>query len=147
MAAMWNWLIAVFCSRLCSRQSSGAPAQFRNALRGRIEQQVFGQPALFLRNRGEALQLLGVDDGEVEPGLGAVIEEDRIDHFARRRRQAEGDVRNAEDRLDVRDLRLDQPEGLDGLHRAADVVLVAGGAGEDQRIDDDVLGAGCRISL
>ena len=35
---------------------------------------------------------------------------------------------------------LDQADGFDGLDRAADVVLVAGGAGEDQRVDDDVFG-------
>ena len=44
-----------------------------------------------------------VDDRQVEPGLGAVVQEDRVDHFARRRRQAERDVRNPQHRLDVRD--------------------------------------------
>ena len=38
-------------------------------------------------------------------------------------------------------VRLDQPDAFDGLHRAADVVLVAGGAGKHQRVEDDVLGA------
>ena len=37
-------------------------------------------------------------------------------------------------------LLLDQAQRFDGLDRAADVVCVAGGAGEDQRIDDDVFG-------
>ena len=51
--------------------------------------------------RREALQLLGVHDREVEPGLGAVVQEDRVHHFARRGGQAERDVRDAEHGLDV----------------------------------------------
>jgi hypothetical protein len=35
---------------------------------------------------------------------------------------------------------LDQPDRFDGFDRAADVVLVAGGARKHQRIDDDVFG-------
>ena len=68
-----------------------------------------------------------------------MVEEDRVHHLARRRRQSEADVGNAEHGLDVRDVFLHQAYAFDGLHRAADVVDVAGGAGEDQRIDDDVL--------
>ncbi len=106
----------------------------------RVEQQALRQAALFGWNGREALQLLGVDDGQVEAGLGRVIKENRIDHFARRRRQAEGDVRDAQNGLDERDFFLDQPDGFDGLDRAADVVFIAGRAGENQRIDDDVFG-------
>ena len=35
---------------------------------------------------------------------------------------------------------LDHPDGFDGLARAADIVGIAGTAGEHQRIDDDVFG-------
>ena len=69
-----------------------------------------------------------------------MIEEDGVDHFARGSRQAEGDVGNAQHRFHVRDVLLDQADRFDGLDRAADVVLIAGRAGEDQRIDDDVFG-------
>ena len=48
---------------------------------------------------GVALELLGVDDRHVEAGLHAVVEEDRVEHLAAGRRQAERDVRDAEDRL------------------------------------------------
>jgi hypothetical protein len=34
----------------------------------------------------------------------------------------------------------DETDGFDGLDRSADVVLVTRGAGEDERIDDDVFG-------
>ena len=39
---------------------------------------------------------------------------------------------------------LDQADALDRLDGAADVVLVAGGAGEDERVEDDVARRGCR---
>jgi hypothetical protein len=71
MAAMWNWLMAVRCSRF------------------RIEQQAFRQAPFFFRKRREALQLLGVYDSQIQPSLGAVIKEDRVHHFARGGRQAE----------------------------------------------------------
>ena len=45
-----------------------------------------------------------------------------------------------EHRLHVRQRRLDQPDAFDRLDRAADVILVAGGAGEHQRVEEDVLG-------
>jgi hypothetical protein len=72
--------------------------------RRRVEQQALRQAPLFFRNRREALQLLRVDDGQVQPRLGAVVEEDRVHHFARRRRQAEGDVGNAQHGLHVRQM-------------------------------------------
>ena len=58
--------------------------------------------------------------------------------------QPEGDVRDAKRRLHIRDILLDQAQAFDGFDRAADVILIAGGARENQRIDDDVLRAECR---
>ncbi len=110
-----------------------------------VEEQIFGEPALIFGDGGEALDAFGVDDGEIETGLGAVVEENGVDHFARAGGQSEGDVGNAENGADVRNLFLDQADAFDGFDRAADVVFVAGGAGEDQRIEDDVFGARCRI--
>ncbi len=103
---MWNWLTAIFCSRDCSRQSSGTSSrtcgvgddQPGSPTRRRIEEQGFGEAAFFFGNGGEPLELLSVDDGEVESGFGAVIEEDGIDDFARGGRQAERDIGDAEDR-------------------------------------------------
>ena len=118
----------------------GRVAGIGSGHRRRVEQQPLGEMALFFGDGGEALQLLRVDDGEIETGFCAVIKEDRVDDFARRCGQAERDIRDAEHRLDVRDLLLDQPDGFDRLDRAADVVLIARGAGKDQRIDDDVFG-------
>ena len=107
--------------------------------RRRVEQQVLRQPPLLFRDGCKALQLLGVDDRQVQPRLGAVIEEDRIHHFARLRGKAERNVGNAEDGLRVRQALLHQPDAFDGLDGAADVIDVAGRAGEHQRIEDDIL--------
>ena len=54
-----------------------------------IEQQVFRQPPLFHRDRREALQAFGIHDRQVQASLRAVIQEDRVHHFARRSGQAE----------------------------------------------------------
>ena len=74
----------------------------------RQEDQRLGQLPLLGRDVGVARQLLGVDDGRVEPGLGAVVEEDRVEHLAAGVGQAEADVRDAEDRLGVREQLLDR---------------------------------------
>ena len=108
MAAMWNWLMAAFCSAVCcapvlGRGSAAGPDRDVRTRRRSVEEQVLRQAALLFGNGGEALQLFGVDDGQIEPGLGAVIEEDGVHHFARRGGQAERDVGDAQHRLDVRD--------------------------------------------
>ena len=49
---------------------------------GRVEEQVFGEAAFVFGDAGEAFELFGIDDGEVEAGLGAVIKEDGVDDLA-----------------------------------------------------------------
>ena len=110
----------------------------RDAGRRRIEEQMLGEAALFLGNRGEALDFFGVDDGQIESAFGAVIEKNGIDHFSGGSGQAEGNIGNAQNGFDARDFFLDQADGFDGFDCSADVIFVAGGAGENQRIDDDV---------
>lgn len=58
-----------------------------------VEQEVLGQLALVLGNRRETLDAFGIDDGEIEACLGAVIEEDGVNNLARARWQPERDVR------------------------------------------------------
>src|SRR5437899_1527183 len=108
--------------------------------RRRVEQQAFGEASFFYRNRREALQFLRVHDRQVEPGFGRVVKEYRVNDFAGLGGQTEADIRYPQNGLDERDFFFDQTDRLDGLHRAADVVFVARGTGEDQRADDDVLG-------
>ncbi len=103
------------------------------------EDQVLGQPPLLLGDGGVALELLGVDDREVEAGAHAVVEEDGVQDLAPGAREAEGHVRDAEDRLRAREGVLDQAHALHRLRARADVVLVAGADREDERVEDDVL--------
>ena len=109
MAAMWNWLIggvllAALLAPVFGRdlERRGRRMTGRNFGGRRVEEQIFGEPPFFFRDGCEALQFLGVHDGQIEPGLGAVIEEDGIDHFARGGGQAERDIGNPQHRLDVR---------------------------------------------
>ena len=74
-----------------------------------------------------------------------MIEEDRVEHLASGIRQTERDVADAEDRLRVRQRFLDQADAFDRLDRAADVVLVAGRAREDERVEDDVARADAEV--
>src|SRR5712672_409335 len=73
------------------------------------EEKIFGKPALMFRNRREAFQFFGVDDSQVQARFGAVVKENRIDHFARPGRQPEGNVGNAENGARVRQRSLDEP--------------------------------------
>ncbi len=110
-----------------------------HANRNVIEQEVFSELALRFGDRGEALEALGIDDGQIQAGLGAVVEENRVDDFPGAGRKAEGDVGDPQNSAREGNVLLDQAQGLDRLHGAADIVLVACGAGEDQRVEDDVL--------
>src|SRR5258707_14679992 len=113
----------------------------RRNIRGRMrEEKIFGEAALVFGNGGEALEFLGVDDGEIEAGFGAVIKENGIHDFARARGEAEGDVGNAEDGARVWKGALDEADAFHGFDRAADIVFVARGAGKDERIENDVFG-------
>src|SRR6266481_3241790 len=110
-------------------------------IRGRMrEEKIFGEAALVFGNGGEALEFLGVDDGEIEAGFSAVIKENGIHDFARACGQAEGDVGNAEDGARVWKGALDEADAFHGFDRAADIVFVARGAGKDERIENDVFG-------
>src|SRR6185295_7310256 len=105
-----------------------------------IPQEVLGEAALLFGNRRVALQLLRVDYRQIEPGLCAMIEKDRVEHFPSRFGQTKGHVADAKNGFDVRNLLFDQANAFDGFDRAADVVRVAGGAGKHERVDDDVFG-------
>src|SRR4051812_30149343 len=112
------------------------------ALQGRgvaAVQHRLGKRALVLRDRWVALQLLGIDDGEVETRLDAVVKEDGVHHFASGNGEAEAHVADAEHRLAARKLCFDETYGLDGRNRATRVRRVARGAGEDERVEVEVL--------
>ncbi len=67
-----------------------------------------------------------VDDGGVEAGGHALVEEHRVEHVAHHRLQTEADVGHAQHRRHPGQLRLDAADGLDGLHGVAPQVLLPG---------------------
>src|SRR4029077_13899179 len=108
-------------------------------IRGRMrKEEILSEAAFVFGDGGEAFEFFGVDDGEVETGFGAVIQEDGIHDFARAWRQAEGNVGNAEDGARVGQRAPDEANAFHGFDRAPDVVFIARGAGKDERVEDDV---------
>ena len=64
-----------------------------------VEDQILGHPRLFLRNFVQRQDAREMDDGAGQPALERMVEEHRVQHVARRRVEAEGDVGQAEDDL------------------------------------------------
>lgn len=78
--------------------------------RRRVEQESVGETALLLRNAIEAFELFRIHERQVKASLAAVIEEDGLEDLSRSRWQPEGDIRDAEDCFDLRDLLLDEAD-------------------------------------
>jgi hypothetical protein len=77
--------------------------------------QRLGQVALLSRDL-EVRQGVGrVDDRQVQPGLDGVVQEDRVQHRPRARREAERDVRDAEIGEHARQVGLDQADAFERL--------------------------------
>ena len=74
---------------------------------------------------GQRQDLGGVDDGGVEAGLHALVEEDRVEDLAGRRVEAERHVGEPEDGVDAGQLGLDPPDALDGLDAVPPALLHA----------------------
>ena len=108
------------------------------ALLAPVVDQVEGDLALLIRDPVHREDLRGVHDGRIEPGLLALVQEDAVQHHARDRREAERDVGQAEDRLDVRVLALEFPDGVDRRLAVLAGLLLPGAEGEGQRVDEDV---------
>jgi hypothetical protein len=71
-------------------------------------------------------------------GAHRVVQEHAVQHRARRRVQAEADVGKAQDDLDVRKFVADQLDAFQRPLAELAVILVAGGDGEGQRVDQQV---------
>ncbi len=82
----------------------------RNIFGRSIEEQSLGETTFAFGNAREPFQFLRVHNRQVEPGFGAVVTEDGVDDLTSGGGEAEGDVRDAEDRLDIRDLLLDETD-------------------------------------
>ena len=89
----------------------------------------------------ERVDLGVVDDGGVEATVDGLFEEDGVEHAAGVGVEAEGDVADAEDGLAVGQLEVDAPDGFEGFDAGGAVVFLAGGDGQGEGIEDEVLGA------
>jgi len=66
------------------------------------------------------------------------VQEHRVEHLTRRGVEAEGDVGQAQRRLHLRVLTLELTDRRDGLDAVATHLLLTGGDGEGEAVDDDV---------
>ena len=82
-----------------------------------------------------------MEDGGVEAGLLALVQEHRVEHVADGREGAEGDVGQAEHGADAGQLGLHQADALDGLDAVAVGLLLAGHEGQGEAVEEEVLGS------
>ncbi|CAM5610994.1 hypothetical protein KAURM247S_00180 [Kitasatospora aureofaciens] len=102
-----------------------------------VVHQVEGGLALVLGDPGDRQDLGGVHDRRVQAGLHALVQEDRVEHHAGGRVEAEGDVRQAEGGLHPRVAALELADRLDRLDAVPAGLLLAGGQGEGEAVDQD----------
>ena len=105
-----------------------------------VEDEVVGELALVGGDLGVGSDVVGVDHGQVQPRLHAVVQEHAVEHRARGQAHAEGDVGDAQRGLDAGDLGLDGADPLDRGHRARPPLRVAGGQREGQAVEDERVG-------
>ena len=108
------------------------------ALAPAVEEQVLHDLHLLGGDQVQRADLADVHDGRRHAGADGVVEEHGVQHGARRRVEAEADVGQAEHDLHVRELVADQLDALERPLAELAVVLVAGGDGEGQRVDQQV---------
>jgi hypothetical protein len=81
--------MAAFCSRELlapvrrARREEAKPRVIAGLQGGVLNSKAFGQLAAPAPESKRSARAFRVDDGQIEPRLGAVIQENRIDHFAR----------------------------------------------------------------
>ena len=79
-----------------------------------------------------------MDDGGVESGIDRFGEEHRVEDVSGGGGETEGHVRHAEHRPHARQFGLDPPDRLQRLEAVAAQVVVAGGQGEREGVDEEV---------
>ena len=103
-----------------------------------VVDEVEGDRALVVRDPRHRQDLRRVHDRGVQSRLDTLVQEHGVEHLPRGRVEAEGDVRQAERGLDLGVTPLDLADRLDRLDAVAARLLLAGGDGEGERVDDDV---------
>ena len=75
------------------------------------------------------------------PRSTASLRKTRVQHAARIGVEAKGNVGDAEHRSAARQLELDAPHRFERLDGRGAIILLAGGDGQGERVEDQVLGA------
>ena len=115
------------------------PGQRIVALAPPVVDQVERHLTLLIRYPGDRHDPRRVHDGGVQPGAHAFGQEDGVEHRPGGGLEPERDVRDTQGGLDVRIAALQLGDRLDGLDAVAPGLLLPGGNGERQAVDDDVL--------
>ena len=105
-----------------------------------VVDEVEGHVALLVGDPTEREDLRRVDDGGVEAHSHALVDEHAVQHVAGRRGQSEAHVGDPERGERTGDLLLDPLDGVLGLHGVAAEVVVPGGEGEGEGVEDQVAG-------
>ena len=108
------------------------------AFRAAVEDQVLHDLHFLGRDQVQRLILLTCTIAPVMPALTAWSRKTQFSTCARRRVEAEADIGEAEDDLDIREFVPDHPDAFQRPLAELAVVLVAGGDGEGQRVDQQV---------
>ncbi len=108
------------------------------ALAPPVEDQIAGERRLFGRDLVQRHDLGGMQNCAGQPALERLIEKHRVEHVAGGRVEAERDVREPEDDLNLRELGADRGDRIERRDPEAAVVLVAGADREGQGVDQKV---------
>ncbi len=132
----------------------GRPGLFRRRRRHALEQrhqllqrvvfvaapvvdQVQRHLALLVGDPVHRQDLRSVHDRRIQPGLLAFVQEHRVEHLARGGIEPERDVGKPQRGLHVRVASLQLADGLDGLDAVLARLLLPGGDGEGQTVDEN----------
>ena len=104
-----------------------------------VVDEIEAEVSLGLAHSVEGEDLGGMNDGAVEAGLDALVEEDRVEDLPSGRGEAERDVRQTEHGVHPRQSGLDPPDPFDRLDAVAAGLLHAGREGERERVEQEAL--------
>ena len=108
------------------------------ALAPAVEDQILGDPHFLRRDLVQRHDPREMHDRAGQPAAQRVVEKDRVQHLARRRVEAERDVREAEDDLAFGHRLGDPLDRVEGVEAELAVVLVAGADRKGQRVEQQV---------
>ena len=103
-----------------------------------VEDQVLGDLYFLGCDHMQRADLRHMNNGAAHAGLYRMVQEHAVQHRARGGIEPEADIGQAEDDLDVGERRPDRTDALQRPFAQLAVVLVSGGDGEGQRVDQQV---------